>query len=164
MSQDPMNEDPAEVEAILRSLAPAPSRLDFSEAMYLAGRASVVDSSRPRGPRRLAWLWPLATGVSLLSTATLAILWNSAGTPEVIERVVYVERQGTPVVAAPPAPVASPAIDPPGPWQEYARLCRVVSAEGVEKLPEIQWRSGPDSTSPAWDDLDNPVLRRAPGG
>ena len=159
-----MNEDPDEVEAILRSLDPAASKLDFSEAMYLAGRASATTETCAGARRRVAWLWPCATVASVLAAVTFAVLWGTSGKPELVERIVYVEREQPSTAAAQPAHVASVAIEPSRPWEQYAQLREIILTQGLENLPEIQWRSVTNGESAMGDRLDDPVLKRFLGG
>ena len=164
MSQEPLDAELAPVEAILRSLDPATSRLDFAQVMYLAGRASACKGPPARRRTRARWLWPCTTAASLLVAAMFAAGWKSSSSREAVERIIYVERNGGKPVAREPIDVG-PAPEAPGnPWQEYARLCRVVLSEGLEGLPEPDLRPIADPGSSPWDALDGAALEARPEG
>ena len=172
-----MSTDLAEVEAVLRSMEPAASRVDFVRALYLAGRASATAVAAPASRRRGAWLWPCATAFSLLGAVLLAALWAASGNREVIERVVYVERDKPPTAAPQTIATRLPAgnvvqAQPGGPqatepmetWEEYVKLREVVFARGIDGLPKLKWRSTPDRRQGGWDQFDDPAVRRFLGG
>ena len=180
MSQEPIDENPVSVEEILRSVDPAASSLDLPRVMYLAGRASATAAAR-RPAGRTGWIWPAATAASLLLAAAFALAWTFSGDHEVVERIVverivYVEKEPPPPVAKEPIDV-SPAPEPPNnPWHEYARHRQIVLSQGLEGLPEPDWRPISDPGSLPWDPVheaaEKPfgasgpshLKRRAPGG
>lgn len=88
MSEDGREEiDITEVESALRSLSPKRSHIDRDRLMYLAGQASVRESSsvNPRWPRLV---WPSATAAMTLVAATLGLLlWQTRNAmPVMVER------------------------------------------------------------------------------
>jgi hypothetical protein len=79
MSEPARDSEVSALEAALAGLAPAPAVLDRDRLMFRAGLAA---------SRRPGWLWPGATGVLVLATATLAVLLALRPGPVVVERVV----------------------------------------------------------------------------
>lgn len=175
MSQDPVDEELVKVEAWLRSLDLAASRVDFAETMFLAGRASATaERSRPRGRHGL---WPWATAVSAVAALAFAALWAAGGKPHVVERVGYETERPQVVQAQAASPAANPTVGATGPragpgdeaplaglaarnWQEYAELRRLALRQGLGGLPEVQWRSRLDRKPVDWDRLDDPAIRQ----
>jgi hypothetical protein len=173
MSREPVDEELVKVEAWLRSLDLAASRLDFAETMFLAGRASATaERSRPVGRHGL---WPWATTVSAVAALAFASLWAARGGPPVVERVVYETERPQVVQAQAASPAANPTAGATGSraghgdqaarnWQEYAELRRLTLRQELGGLPEVQWRSSPDRRPIGWDRLDDPALRQLLGG
>jgi len=166
MPQEPLNQNLDEVEAVLRSLEPAPCCLDHGALMYSAGRASAPTAApltRPGGSRRPGWLWPCATAVSLVAAATFATLWAGAGRREVVDRIVYVERDKPRATVVQPATGARPTNGPQQAWREYARLRDIALTQGLEHLPEVHWRSVANPPGHVGERFDISELVRSPG-
>ena len=162
MSREPIEPELPDVEAILRLLGPTASRLDFGRVMYLAGQAAA--DRRSRRPRGTQWPWPCATAASLLAAVTFAALWAAPAQPEVVERIVYVERE-QPTAAAEEAAKIALAVEPPNKaWEEYARLQHAVLTQGLEGLPEAEWRRAAEGGSSGWPLFDDALLKRLLGG
>jgi hypothetical protein len=130
MSHEDVPPDPrlTEVEAALKSLAPAPNRVDRDLVMYRAGQASARTASQGRR----AWM-ATAAGLALLATVEAALLACRPG-PTVVERVVLVHE---------PAPAAAPRSDIAATTEPlvgmeptaYQRLTWQVSRYGLDGLP-----------------------------
>jgi hypothetical protein len=130
MSEERLNDELAAVEAALASLTPVPSNLQRDRVLFLAGLAS-ADRAVLRPQRRLtAWLWPCATSASLLLAATFGLLWAAGRTPQIVERVVYVQ------VKHPATAIAnSVAARPSTPFADW-RAAPVVRRSGAATLPQ----------------------------
>ncbi len=151
MSEKPVKNDLAAVEAALGALRPTPSGVDRDRLMYLAGRAA---GSRSQGARRRRadWLWPCATAASMLLAVGFAMMWATAE-PEV--RIVYRDRT---VPIEEPSQQRVEVASTLKPWRtDYLRLRHLVMTEGVDALgpsdagpgvevEPLRWRSVHDRT------------------
>jgi hypothetical protein len=154
MSEKPVKNDLAAVEAALGALRPVPSGVDRDRLMYLAGEAA-ASRSLSRRRRWADWLWPCATAASVLLAVTFATMWFARGEP----RIVYVERPARAREdSSPPAAPRTEAVRRPKRWRtDYLQLRRLVMSRGVDALPEtpsgpasgaetLRWGSGLDRT------------------
>ena len=73
MSEKRLNQELSAIEGALSALKPSASSVDRDRVMFLAGRASAAASVLLQPRRKILWLWPCITAVSLL----LAIASNS---------------------------------------------------------------------------------------
>ena len=173
-----MNDEAADVEAILGSLDPAPSSLDFAEVIYRAGRASAGARATTRRRARAGWLWPCLAAASFIAAATFGTMWISSGEPEVVERIVYVERK-LPSAAEEkdekegleekqeqhekerqPVRVAIAEEEPSKTWNEYLEFRRLVLTEGLNALPEVDPPPRIRVDPRPWNDSYDPALER----
>lgn len=162
MSQERIDKNLVSMEEILRSVDPADSSLDLPQVMYLAGQASATAARRQ--VRRTGWIWPSATVASLALAAVFGVAWTFSEDQEVVERIVYVEKETPAPVLENPMDV-SPAPEPPNsPWLEYARDCQIVLSQGVEGLPEPDLRPIGDPGLPLWDPVNKATSDAWPEG
>ncbi len=160
MSEKRLDDELAAIEAVLGSLTPAPSSVRRDRLMFLAGRASA--KPQPRHSRYItAWLWPCALSASLMAAVTFGLLWSARGTPQIVERVVYVSAR-----SLPPVPEFSPVSESPSsPW-ENRRLCKLVLEKGVDAMPQLNTPAA--STAPiaprrdSYRDLIDELLKESP--
>jgi hypothetical protein len=159
MSQEDLTSEQIAFEATLSAMRPAVAAVDRDRLMYLAGRASAEADERSiastKGWERLrTWLWPCATAASLLLAVGLGAI--ALGPSQVVERIVYVERE-RPV---PVLPIPSSDRDELRPTADYLRLRELVLREGVDAIPASSRR--PDNgqapvpqgpTAADWKDL-----------
>ena len=160
MSQKPMKNDLAAVEATLGALRPAPSGVDRDRLMYLAGEAA-AGRSLGRRRQRADWLWPCATAASLLLAVGFATMWFAAE-PEV--RIVYMERgDETPKPAPQPTAAAEQDTDITSPrktWgTDYLQLRRLVMTEGVDALPPSDSAPGTNVEPLRWRSIHDRTLK-----
>jgi hypothetical protein len=134
MSQIPNDPELNAIAASLRSLEPAPSRIDRDLVMFRAGQASV----RPSRWRRRAWS-AVAASLALVAVGE-GVLLAHRPSPQVVERLVVV-REPAPAPSA-PAPVVPPV---------ERRV-----AEVTESLPS---ESSPWLGQPAYDRQVAQVMR-----
>jgi hypothetical protein len=163
MPEERMNEELAPAEEALRALAPSPSRLDFGQVMYQAGRASVV-ASAPRASRHARWIcFSLAAGTLLVAGGFVGAraFW---GDPEIVERIVYVEKLQPEQPAHDPVDVLVESEGSDNRWQEHAELCWLVATQGLDGLPEPRWKPLSYAGSQPWDPLRDPVMETGPEG
>ena len=160
MSQKPMKNDLAAVEATLGALRPAPSGVDRDRLMYLAGEAA-AGRSLGRRRRRADWLWPCAAAASMLLAVSFATMWVSAE-PEV--RIVYVERgEEKPEPAPQPTAAADQEVErarPQKTWgTDYLRLRRLVMTEGIDVLGPSYSGRGADAEPLRWRSIHDRTLK-----
>lgn len=91
----------AEFEAGLARMRPRSSQLSRDHVMYLAGRASLENTSRRR------WLRTSATAAGWLLAVGFCALWLRQPEPVVVTKVEYIERVVEPTADAPPPSIAT---------------------------------------------------------
>jgi hypothetical protein len=125
------------IEAAIRSLVPARSRMDRDFVMFQAGRAAARSPARSRR----AWI-ATAASFGLIALGEAVLLANRPSTPRIVERVVVVhEPVATPAVEL-AAPTSLPASPASGPGSARASLAFETSA--YERLTDQVLRYGLD--------------------
>ena len=159
MSEKPVKNDLAAVEAALGALRPTPTGVDRDRLMYLAGEAA-ASRSLSRHRRRADWLWPCATAASMLLAIGFATMWFAAE-PEV--RIVYVEERDEPPKPTPqPTVAAEQDVEralPQKTWAtDYLLLRRLVMTKGVDVLPPSDPSPGGDVETLRWRSVHDRTL------
>jgi hypothetical protein len=164
------SEDLAQVEAALTGLAPRPARLSAARLMYLAGQESVASAR----PRRAAWLWPALATASTLAAAVCASLLVMQPTPQVVERIVYVERPAndrgeTKLVESTGQAATDNKVSPSNtaqiPTPHYLRARDLAMSQGVDSLPAFQPGAAGVEIRPAtYREMQNRAIEGEYGG
>jgi hypothetical protein len=89
MSEKRLNEELEAVESALARLKPAASGVDRDRVMFLAGRASATANVLSQQHRKIHWLWPCVTAVSLLMAITSSGMLFLQGTATGIKVAAY---------------------------------------------------------------------------
>jgi hypothetical protein len=152
------NDHDIDLEQVLKSMAPAPTKMDRDRLMFQAGQAS-----HPALP--LAW--SVATGMLALTVLVLGALLLQRPLPEVVVRTEYLPAPvGQGVSAEQSAPAGHSQV--PSVREEsadeisavaetgYLRLQDEVLRWGIENLPVVTPETGPDMRLPPIK-VDRPI-------
>jgi hypothetical protein len=153
MSEKRLNEELAAVEATLASLKPAASNVDRDRVMFLAGRASATANALPQRYKKIHWLWPCITAVSLLVAITSSGMLFLQGTATGIKVAAYFGSDKTHTMKNIPQPLwyeetqeKTHEVKRPRPSSgrdniamDYLSLNRLIAEKGIEALPGQLW-------------------------
>jgi hypothetical protein len=135
MSEQTRDPELTELENALATLRPVPAAFDRDRLMFRAGLAA---------GRRRRWLWPWAAVALALLATGLAMALVIRPNPQVVERVVYRDRDEPP---SPPAVVDVPADSASSQAVErYFRFRDELLSRGIDAIPESP--AGPPAESP----------------
>ena len=159
MSEQRTPDELKAIEASLGSLVPQWGGLDRDRLMYSAGVASA------RGQRSAGWMWPAATAVMTLLSATLAVSLAGRDEPRVVERIKYVSDVGPTKTTPDPSPPGVSVdqerqLPVDASFVSYLRLRRLVLAGGVEALPPPPARRDDGGARPAPITNRNSLLKQ----
>jgi len=153
MSEKRLNEELAAIEVALASLKPAASGVDRDRVMFLAGRASVTANALPQRYRKIHWLWPCITAVSLLLAITFSGILFLQGTATGIKVAAYFKSDKAQTSENIPQPLwyedtqkETREVKRPRPLSgrdnmpmDYLSLSMLIAEKGVEALPGQLW-------------------------